>query len=115
MIAVEEAPLHLRRLKDEMFRNFGAEPVIRAECTVMSVACALVADGIGVLLAPPSCINDQARAYLRVVPFAPEIAVDIVAIRPAGQAMDGLTAAFIDNFRGACRPENTRQEIPAVA
>lgn len=116
MIAVAgEAPLRLRRLKDEMFREFGARPVIRVECTVMSVACALAADGIGVLLAPPSCISDQARSHLRVVPFAPEIAVDIVAIRPAGQAMGSLTAAFIDRFRGACRPDNTRLEIPAVA
>lgn len=105
----------LRHCTEQIFRDAGVVPVIRAECSAVSVACALAAEGVGVLLVPPLCIGEELRPLVRIIPFTPEITMEIAVLRPADQAVGELAAGFIDTFRDVLRQARTGPRLTALA
>ncbi len=93
-----EVPLRLCGQIHRTLRHNDVGPAIRFDCSETMLACATAAEGYGVVFSPDCCVNDQMRAHLRVVPFAPEIAIDIGVIQPKDRPLDDAGQDFIDAF-----------------
>ena len=81
---------------DRMFRRANAEFKVALECSTMDFACRLVAAGVGALLAPQLHIDDLLRPHLRILPFTPEISVDVAVVHPRRRPPGLLARRFID-------------------
>ena len=106
---VGEGPLELRRRINGLFFDNGIKREIRFECSAMVMACALAAEGLGVALAPGICINDLMYAHLRVLPFKPEITVDIAVFHPRSRPPSELGWRFIEAFGAALRCDGAQR------
>ncbi|MCP5367150.1 MAG: LysR family transcriptional regulator [Hyphomicrobiales bacterium] len=88
-----------RQRIDEVLARAGVRPRRRIEVTTGALACALVAEGVGVSILSAMTIRDNLNDRIVVRPFAPEIRNEFGFAFPADRPRSRLTLAFVEGLR----------------
>lgn len=107
----------LRHRVDHAFAANRVERTIHVETQLTEIACALVAEGVGVAIVDP-LVGEKFRSRgVAIRPFSPRIAIEFAALYPAQRKPSGVALEFIATFRRALmdliRRQNRGRSRPA--
>ena len=101
ILGTERAPM--RVALDHLLLEVGARCERRLSVNSLRMACALVAQGVGITFLVSWFFTDAAMPGTRIVPFEPVISVEFAALFQSGQPLDGVAAKFVAAFREAAQ------------
>jgi len=94
---------HLRNAIDRAFEEGGVERNIEIETHIGSMACAFVANGVGVTVVDPFSAAQFRPDEVSVRPLMPTIPFDIWILYPTTRKLSQITLTFLETLRKAVR------------
>lgn len=88
----------MRQKIGQILSDAGSRPDIRVEVTTAHAVIALVAQGFGIGMAWNVMQDVVADHGIHMIPFRPQLQVNVAALFPADQPLEGIAADFVDAF-----------------
>ena len=85
---------------NKVLLDAGVDPRPRVEALVSSMACAMVAEGLGVSVLDPFTARSFMGRGIVSVPFIPDIAFDFRIVVSTQRSLSRIAASFIENLIG---------------